>query len=235
MTGPNCSSWKRRILGVTASTMAGVISAPASSPPPRSAFASRAPLPSASPMSSSRYFGLPGSGSGVIATLGSQGRPALSAPTLSTSLATNASAIESCTMISLIAVHRWPLYDVAPSVTCWTATSRSASGSTMPMFLPASCANTLRRWGSGCSFTTASIALVPPMKPSTSTRPERMIGGIVLRPEPLTKFTTPGGRALANASAVRMCTRPPVAGSLMTAVLPMISAGMSIAYISLSG
>ena len=37
---------------------------------------------------------------------------------------------------------------------------------------------------------------------------------------------------LANAVAVRQCTRPPMAGSLRTAVLPMSSEGMSMAYLA---
>ena len=36
---------------------------------------------------------------------------------------------------------------------------------------------------------------------------------------------------MANALAVRQCTSPPIEGSLSTAVLPMSSAGMSIAYL----
>eukprot|EP00964_Phaeocystis_antarctica_P010395 scaffold5721_cov50-Phaeocystis_antarctica.AAC.5 len=74
-----------------------------------------------------------------------------------------------------------------------------------------------------------------------------MIVAIVARPEPATKLITPGGRALAkavavrqlgvrgtlaNAVAVRQCTRPPMAGSLSTAVLPMSSEGMSMAYLA---
>ena len=66
-------------------------------------------------------------------------------------------------------------------------------------------------------------------------RPVFMIGPIVLRPEPDTKLTTPGGNAAAIASAVSTCTSPPIAGSLSTATFPRSSAGMSIAYISLSG
>ena len=46
----------------------------------------------------------------------------------------------------------------------------------------------------------ASQPRVPPMKPSMSTRPVFMIGPIVLRPEPLMKLTTPGGKAAAMAA-----------------------------------
>eukprot|EP00966_Prymnesium_polylepis_P047708 1105340-Prymnesium_polylepis.1 len=105
----------------------------------------------------------------------------------------------------------------------------------MPRFLPSSCANTLRRCGDGCALMSASAPRVPPMKPSTSTRPVSMIGPIVLRPEPLTKLITPGGSTFWNADAVSTWTRPPMAGSLSTATLPIRSDGMSIAYISLSG
>mmetsp|Transcript_4382 Transcript_4382/g.13516 ORF Transcript_4382/g.13516 Transcript_4382/m.13516 type:complete len:226 (-) Transcript_4382:675-1352(-) len=224
-----------RIDLVTPSRMAGMKRAPCRVPPPSLALTSVAPLPTASAMRPSRKAGLLGSGNGVIATLSSHGNPALSAPTLAAYLATNASATDSCTIISLIAVQRWPLYVVEPSMHCSAATSRSASGSTMPMFLPASCAKTLRRCGSGCCLISLSIAPVPPMKPIRSTRPVSMIGGIVFRPAPVTKLITPGGSAAAKASAVRRWTRPPVAGSLSTAVLPISSAGISMAYISLSG
>mmetsp|Transcript_26691 Transcript_26691/g.78599 ORF Transcript_26691/g.78599 Transcript_26691/m.78599 type:complete len:223 (+) Transcript_26691:177-845(+) len=54
MTGPNCSSWKMRMAGVTPSRSAGIKRAPARLPPPLSALASLAPLASASPTSSSR-------------------------------------------------------------------------------------------------------------------------------------------------------------------------------------
>ena len=82
----------------------------------------------------SRTFGLFGSASGVIETPSSQGSPALSLAILSRILATSSSAIDSCTITSLIAVHRCPLYDVAPSTHCAAATSTSASGRTMPRF-----------------------------------------------------------------------------------------------------
>eukprot|EP00962_Isochrysis_galbana_P017219 scaffold4951_cov106-Isochrysis_galbana.AAC.4 len=45
----------------------------------------------------------------------------------------------------------------------------------------------------------ASAPRVPPMKPSTSTRPDFMMGAMVTRPEPETKLITPGGRVAANA------------------------------------
>ena len=45
-------------------------------------------------------------------------------------------------MMSLMAVQRWPLYEVAPSVHWAAARSRSASGSTMPRFFASSCAKT---------------------------------------------------------------------------------------------
>mmetsp|Transcript_14923 Transcript_14923/g.37823 ORF Transcript_14923/g.37823 Transcript_14923/m.37823 type:complete len:321 (+) Transcript_14923:343-1305(+) len=234
-TGPNCSSWKIRISLVTPAMTAGWKSAPCRVPPPISALATVAPLLTASAMSSSRYAGLFGSGSGVMFTLSSQGRPTLSAFTLATYFARKASYTDSCTIMSLTAVQRCPLYAVEPRRHCSAATSRSASPSTMPMFLPASCANTLRRCGSGCCLISLSIAPVPPMNPIMSTRPDSMMGGIVLFPEPVMKLRTPGGSAAANASAVRMCARPPTAGSLSTATLPMSSAGMSIAYISFSG
>mmetsp|Transcript_27937 Transcript_27937/g.65224 ORF Transcript_27937/g.65224 Transcript_27937/m.65224 type:complete len:212 (-) Transcript_27937:741-1376(-) len=211
------------------------MSAPRKEPPPSSALASDAPLLSASPMSASRSCGFFSSGSGVIDTPSSHGSPTCSVAMRSRILRTNASATASCTMMSLIAVHRCPLYDSAPSAHCAAAVSRSASGRTMPRFLPSSCANTFRRCGCGCALISASAALEPPMNPSTSTSPVPMIGPIVARPEPETKLITPRGRCFANASHVRTCTRPPIAGSLRTAVLPMSSAGINMAYISLSG
>lgn len=58
---------------------------------------------------------------------------------------------------------------------------------------------TFRRWGAGCAAMSASAPRVPPMKPSTSTRPDFMMGAMVTRPEPETKLITPGGRVAANA------------------------------------
>ena len=103
------------------------------------------------------------------------------------------------------------------------------------MFLPSSCEKTLSRCGCGWSPMSASAAREPPMKPSMSTSPDFMIGGHVTRPEPETKLMAPGGRWRANASTVARWHWPPIVGSFITTVLPMRSAGMSIAYISLSG
>mmetsp|Transcript_5172 Transcript_5172/g.15770 ORF Transcript_5172/g.15770 Transcript_5172/m.15770 type:complete len:224 (-) Transcript_5172:584-1255(-) len=219
----------------TLSTMAGVNSAPASEPPPCSALASRAPRESASAIIDSRMDGFDGSGNGVILTPSSHGSPTRSCATAVTSFSTKTSATSSWTMMSLMAVHRCPLYERLPRTHWATAESRSASGSTMPRFLPSSWAKTLRRCGAGWAAMRASAPLVPPMKPSTSMRPVCMIGPIVWRPEPDMKLITPGGSVAAKALAVRMCTRPPIAGSLRTAVLPIRSAGMSMAYISFSG
>lgn len=65
--------------------------------------------------------------------------------------------------------------------------------------------------------------------------PVCMMGPMVERPEPETKLMTPGGKTRLQTSAVSTCARPPIAGNLSTAVFPISSAGISMAYISLSG
>eukprot|EP00967_Tisochrysis_lutea_P156038 scaffold313647_cov31-Tisochrysis_lutea.AAC.1 len=70
------------------------------------------------------------------------GSPTRSCATAVTSFSTKTSATSSWTMMSLMAVHRCPLYERLPRTHWATAESRSASGSTMPRFLPSSWAKT---------------------------------------------------------------------------------------------
>jgi MFS family permease len=65
--------------------------------------------------------------------------------------------------------------------------------------------------------------------------PGVVIGGIVVRPAPLMKLTTPGGKTLAYTSIVQMCARPPTLGSFITTELPIRIAGISVQYVSLNG
>ena len=58
------------------------------------------------------------------------------------------------------------------------------------------------------------------MKARISTLPVCIIGPTVTRPEPETKFKTPGGRCLAYTSIVSTWAKPPIVGSLRTATLP---------------
>ena len=73
------------------------------------------------------------------------------------------------------------------------------------------------------------------MNASTSTPPDAIIGGATARPVPLTVLTTPRGKASQSASSSGACSSVPGRGVFMTAVLPMMSAGMSVVYVSLSG
>mmetsp|Transcript_17443 Transcript_17443/g.70091 ORF Transcript_17443/g.70091 Transcript_17443/m.70091 type:complete len:333 (-) Transcript_17443:523-1521(-) len=231
-TGPNCSSWKSRIAGVTGATTAGAKSAPARAPP--DGLRTVAPFSRASSRSSTSQAGFEASGSGVIETA-SHGRPRGRRSTATASLSTNASKMLACATTSLIAVHRWPLYDSAPATSSRTVASRSASARTTPMFLPSSWLKTLSRCGCGCALTNASAPFEPPMKPSASTLPVPMMPGSVARPEPVTKLMTPFGKCFKSASTVRMWASAPIAGNLSTTQLPMSNAGTHMAYNSLSG
>ena len=73
------------------------------------------------------------------------------------------------------------------------------------------------------------------MNAKMSTLPVFMIGGIVVRPAPLMKLTTPGGKTLAYTSIVQMCARQPTLGSFITTELPIKIAGISVQYVSLNG
>mmetsp|Transcript_123929 Transcript_123929/g.332784 ORF Transcript_123929/g.332784 Transcript_123929/m.332784 type:complete len:305 (-) Transcript_123929:414-1328(-) len=225
-SGPNCSSWKARISLVTGYITEGNTSVRSVSPP--RSLITFAPLDLASSTSSARYPGLSGSGSGVMAFL-PKGGPAGSAAIAPEKRLQNSSATDSWSMISLMAVQRWPLNAVLPARHSFTATSRSASGSTMPRFLPSSDSRLRKRCGCGCSRMSESAALEEPMNANRSTLPERMIGGMVSRPRPATKFTTPFGKHSAYTSMVSTWARPPRLGIFMTTEFPQRSAGMRVA------
>mmetsp|Transcript_116406 Transcript_116406/g.329251 ORF Transcript_116406/g.329251 Transcript_116406/m.329251 type:complete len:221 (-) Transcript_116406:569-1231(-) len=193
-----------------------------------------APPAFASLMSSSKYLGLSGSGSGVIAFL-PKGGPAVSVDTASQNCSQKLSATLLCTTISLMAVHLWPLKDVLPARHSFTATDTSASGMTMPRFLPSRERRLRKRCGRGCWRMRESAALDEPMKAKRSTLPDCMMGGMVSRPRPATKFTTPFGKAWAYASMVSTCARPPMFGIFITTELPHSRAGINVAYVSLKG
>jgi len=67
------------------------------------------------------------------------------------------------------------------------------------------------------------------------TLPVAMIGGMVVRPAPEMKLTTPGGKTLAYVSMVQMCERQPTLGSFITIELPSKIAGNSVHAVSLNG
>mmetsp|Transcript_40331 Transcript_40331/g.113062 ORF Transcript_40331/g.113062 Transcript_40331/m.113062 type:complete len:228 (+) Transcript_40331:396-1079(+) len=223
--GPNCSSWKARISLVTGYITEGNTSVRSVSPP--RSLITFAPLDLASSTSSARYLGV-ASGRGVMAFF-PKGGPAGRVAIASEKRWQNSSATDSWSMISLIAVQRWPLNAVLPARHSFTATSRSASGSTMPRFLPSSDSRLRRRCGCGCSRMSESAALEEPMNASRSTFPVRMMGGMVSRPRPATKFTTPLGKHSAYTSMVSTWARPPRLGIFMTTELPQRSAGMRVA------
>ena len=81
----------------------------------------------------------------------------------------------------------------------------------------------------------ASAALLPPIKAKTSMSPVLIIGAIVARPLPLTKFNVPGGRCFWNASIVRICANPLNVGTLRITIFPLRRAGSNVAYVSLIG
>mmetsp|Transcript_40333 Transcript_40333/g.113072 ORF Transcript_40333/g.113072 Transcript_40333/m.113072 type:complete len:229 (+) Transcript_40333:197-883(+) len=224
--GPNCSSWKARISLVTGYITEGNTSVRSVSPP--RSLITFAPLEVASSTSSARYLGFSGSGKGVMA-LWPKGGPAGRAAIASEKRLQKSSAMDSWSMINLMAVQRWPLNAVLPARHSFTATSRSASGSTMPRFLPSSDSRLRRRCGCGCSRMSESAALEEPMNASRSTFPVRMMGGMVSRPRPATKFTTPLGKHSAYTSMVSTWARPPRLGIFMTTEFPQRSAGMRVA------
>mmetsp|Transcript_45306 Transcript_45306/g.38152 ORF Transcript_45306/g.38152 Transcript_45306/m.38152 type:complete len:209 (-) Transcript_45306:570-1196(-) len=187
-----------------------------------------APFASASARSSARYWGFEGSGRGVMSVPASHGSPSLRLPTFAVNFCTNSSATSLCTIICLMAVHRWPLYDSAPRAHSATALSMSASLHTIATFFASSERQFLRRWGQGCAFTSASAAFEVPMKAKISTLPVAMMGGMVSRPAPEMKLTTPLGKHSAKASMVSMCASAPTLGIFITAVLPMMMAGMRV-------
>mmetsp|Transcript_10924 Transcript_10924/g.17882 ORF Transcript_10924/g.17882 Transcript_10924/m.17882 type:complete len:215 (-) Transcript_10924:114-758(-) len=202
--------------------------------PPR-VLTTLAPLLTASATTSLMYWGLCGSGRGVIATPPSQGRPILSLSTASQNLGTKASTTDSCTSSIFKAVHLWPLKLREPKTHSDTATVRSASAHTMAGFLASRPRHTRRRLGLGWIFWSSTAAFEVPMKAKISTFPVSMIGGRVVRPAPWMMFTTPAGKHLAKRSRVGIWHRQPVRGVLRTMVFPMSRAGKSTVYVSLKG
>ena len=101
-------------------------------------------------------------------------------PTRSTATAparrsTRLSAIASCTSTRAAAEHFWPAYPNAESTISGTASSRSASASTITQFLPPVSATTRFRCGcaSGVSAAARTISrptALEPVKATTCTR-----------------------------------------------------------------
>ena len=91
------------------------------------------------------------------------------------------------------------------------------------------------RAGRGCCFCSVLATLDEPMKASTSTLPDSMIGPTISLPRPKTTLTTPGGKASRNASSSGSYSSTPSFGVLKTTGLPMISAGISVVKVSFSG
>ena len=63
----------------------------------------------------------------------------------------------------------------------------------------------------------------------------RITGGTVARPAPEMKLIAPRGSAFAHTSIVSTCASPPTVGIFISTTLPISSAGMSAAYVSLKG
>ncbi|MOA00782.1 hypothetical protein D3C78_1201570 [compost metagenome] len=127
---------------------------------------------------------MPGSGSGVSVTPGSQGIPALRLASLVLNFSMNDSTTSSWTKRIFSAVQRCPLNDSDPVTASLTAFSRSTSGRTMPGFFASSPNIARKRWGRGCSFFKALAPLWVPIKANTSTLPLAIRALTVSRPLP---------------------------------------------------
>mmetsp|Transcript_61350 Transcript_61350/g.146266 ORF Transcript_61350/g.146266 Transcript_61350/m.146266 type:complete len:290 (-) Transcript_61350:692-1561(-) len=192
ITGPNCSAVHNCISAVTGYRTVGAKSVRSQCAPPDPAFSTCAPFATASSVNCFRKS-VPVHAIGVTLFF-PKGRPTDRPPMAAQNFWLNVSAILRWAMMSLMAVHRWPLKDVLPARHSFTARSMSASGITMAKFFASRDNRFFKRCGCGCALTSASAAFEEPMKAKISTSPDSMQGGIVSRPRPETKFTTPAGK-----------------------------------------
>ena len=73
------------------------------------------------------------------------------------------------------------------------------------------------------------------MNASSDTRPDLMIGVMMVDPLPLMMLTTPGGKQSRKASSSGTLSSEPNRGSFEMIGLPISTAGMSVAKVSLRG
>ncbi len=160
---------------------------------------------------------------GVLAVRGS---PATRVLALAANFSTKASATASTTMIFSVDMQIWPWFMKAPKAAAFTASSRSASSSTMNGALPPSSNNT------GFSCSAHSLAMMRPtwVDPVKFTR--RTAGCSIRAPTTaaassgalVTTLTTPGGKPAAfRAWPIRWWVRGQVSDAFSTTVLPQAS------------
>ena len=87
----------------------------------------------------------------------------------------------------------------------------------------------------GCCFLRWSATLEDPISANTLTLPDASIRGTTTAPGAWTVLITPLGNAVRNASISGVNSSVPYCGGLNATVLPMSSAGISVANVSLSG
>ena len=177
---------------------------------------------------------LPTSGRGVMSA-STRGLPMTRLSVARAKASRNFSRMSLCTYTTFKAVHRWPLKLHAPLTHSFTANSRSASGKTTAGFLASNPSTCRTRLGLGCCEIKALLLLLLPMRASTSTRPDFMMGLARVRPRPNTMLTTPGGKLSANASSRGTMSKTPYLAGLNTHVLPIKMAGNSTQNVSFKG
>ncbi|SHU73441.1 Uncharacterised protein [Mycobacteroides abscessus subsp. abscessus] len=152
------------------------------------------------------------------------GSPTTSASARSLSNDRNASAMPSVSTSRDVAVHFCPVERKAPSSTCSTARSTSASSRTTAAFLPPISAWT----GMPRAAPAAAIRRPTPVEP-VNVRASTRLSFTMASPTPVsptTRFNTPGGSpAASNAWARRMANSGTVLAGFHSTALPYTNAG----------
>src|SRR5690606_2015517 len=151
---PNDSSEYRRICLVTPSITVGCMIVPSIWPPQ----AMRAPLDTASSISSRQCAAASGENSAPSGVSFAAGSPALSVAALAATIATNSSATWLSTTRRSVDMQVWPWFMNAPNTAPSRAASRSASSSTSNGALPPSSSS------AGLSDSAASLATMRPTR-----------------------------------------------------------------------